>query len=430
MLNFLSPHPSRPLGAPPSPVGRGDIALYIHWPFCAQKCPYCDFNSHVRDKIDQGAWARAYLAELEYYRNLTGPRTVTSIFFGGGTPSLMNPDVAGTVIQKINDLWGIVLNAEITLEANPNSVEVEKFKSFKSNGINRVSIGLQSLDDEQLRFLGRVHTAAEGQRAIDVAAQVFDRYSFDLIYARPGQTAAAWESELRQALAIAGDHLSLYQLTIEPQTPFFTAHARGDFAVPGEDAAAELYTLTDDIMNSAGLPAYEISNYARPGQESRHNLTYWRYGDYVGVGPGAHGRVTVDGVKYATRGHRAPEVWMERVSANGHGMHPFTVVPMDDRGVESVMMGLRLASGFDLGGITRETGQDWRDVIAPERIVALVDAGDITCYPRESGDPLGSNTNAGQWAPACAGATTPVFIAPTLQGRLRLNQVIAFLLGR
>lgn len=381
-----------------------NLAVYIHWPFCAQKCPYCDFNSHVRDRIDQAAWARAYLAELDYYRNLIGPRRVTSIFFGGGTPSLMNPDIVGSVIKKISDIWMLGDEAEITLEANPNSVEIDKFRSFKSNGINRVSIGIQSLDDKQLKFLGRVHNTSEGIRAIETARTVFDRYSFDLIYARPKQTVQEWETELAQALTYAGGHLSLYQLTIEPQTPFFTAHARGEFSVPGEDEAAELYVLTDQIMAAAGLPAYEISNYAKPGQESRHNLAYWHYDDYVGVGPGAHGRLTLNGIKYATRAHRAPEIWLERVGQNGHGAHPFTLVPLAGRGVEALMMGLRLNVGFDFDKMTTETGQDWSKATSPDRIQKLVESGDLVWVSNKK-------------------------IAPTLAGRLRLNQVISYLLG-
>ncbi len=354
------------------------LAIYIHWPYCIQKCPYCDFNSHVaRDRVDPDHWARAYIRELEFYRYLTGSRTVTSIFFGGGTPSLMDPKITGQVIQKTNDLWGLSDDPEITLEANPNSVEVGKFKSFKLNGINRVSIGLQSLDDTQLKFLGRAHSAAEGMRAIDIARSLFHRYSFDLIYARPKQTMADWERELTAAIPLANGHMSLYQLTIEPQTPFFTAHARGEFAVPGEDLAADMYSMTDQMMIDAGMPAYEISNYAAAGAESRHNLTYWQYGDYVGVGPGAHGRLTLNGVKYATRAHRAPEIWMRRVMDQGYGADPFTVVPLADRGVEAAMMGLRLTRGLDLGEIERETGKPWQDMMDPARIDHLVKNGDL-----------------------------------------------------
>ena len=388
----------------------GDLALYIHWPFCAQKCPYCDFNSHVRERIDAAAWGRAYVQELRYYRDWLGPRRITSIFFGGGTPSLMPPDIAGLVIQTINDLWGLDREIEVTLEANPNSSEVEKFKAFKSNGINRLSVGIQSLNDQHLKFLGRLHNAAEGRQAIAAAQSVFDRFSFDLIYARPGQTTTEWELELRQALTIAGDHLSLYQLTIEPQTPFYTARARGDFAIPDDDTAAELYTLTDGMMTDAGRPPYEVSNYARKGQESQHNLTYWRYGDYAGVGPGAHGRVTVDGQKYATTGHRAPEIWLGRVGQNGHGLHPTTLVPPAERGVEALMMGLRLTSGLPLSRLAAETGAPWSATVDPERLERLVELGDLDCRPSLRRD------------------DSPV-ITPTLQGRLRLNQVIAYLRG-
>jgi oxygen-independent coproporphyrinogen-3 oxidase len=376
----------------------------------------------VRERVDQDAWRVAYGRELEYFRHFIGPRAVGSVFFGGGTPSLMPPETAGFILDKINDLWGLSSDIEVTLEANPGSSEIGKFKSFKVNGINRLSIGIQSLYDDQLRFLGRVHNAAEGMRAIEAARAVFDRFSFDLIYARPGQTPAQWEQELAQALTLAGDHMSLYQLTIEPQTPFFTAHARGDFVVPGEDVAAELYVMTDQMMAAAGRPAYEISNYAKPGQESQHNLTYWRYGDYVGVGPGAHGRLTVDGVKYATRGHRAPEIWLERVGREGHGMHPMDVVPTLDRGVEALMMGLRLNGGFDLANIARETGREWQEVVTPARIEALVHAGDLTTWA------LGPRIKSEDDPKAYTGPK--ITIVPTLQGRLRLNAVIAYLLGR
>lgn len=397
-----------------------DLAVYIHWPFCAHKCPYCDFNSHVRNQIDQDAWAQGYLAELAYYRALTGPRRVTSVFFGGGTPSLMHPDVVGLLLDRINDLWGMVRNVEVTLEANPTSSEVGKFLAFKDSGINRLSIGIQSLNDDDLRFLGRQHSVAQGLATLDAAASIFDRFSFDLIYARPGQTMSDWERELARALPYARGHMSLYQLTIEPQTPFYTAHARGDFVVPGEGLAAELYALTDQMMGSAGMPAYEISNYATPGQESRHNLAYWRYDDYIGVGPGAHGRLTLGGVKYATRAHRAPEIWLERVGASGHGAHPFTVVPVADRGVEALMMGLRLRDGFDLAKLAHETGQAWENTIDPKRIKLLVENGDLIVTPAEDEELLSPDSGLRR---------NGKILATTLAGRLRLNQVIAYLLG-
>lgn len=379
-----------------------DLAIYIHWPFCLSKCPYCDFNSHVRDRLDPKEWQAAYIRELAFYRNLTGPRRVTSIFFGGGTPSLMSPDLVECIIKKINDLWGLDGDIEVTLEANPTSIEIDRFRGFKNAGVNRISIGIQSLNDDDLKFLGRQHSAAEGMRAIDIAGDVFDRYSFDLIYARPGQTESAWEQELTAGLKLAqGGHMSLYQLTIEPQTPFFTSHARGDFAVPGDDDAAALYTLTDQWMADAGLPAYEISNYARSGQESRHNVTYWRYGDYVGVGPGAHGRLTLNGVKYATRAHRAPELWRDRVVQNGHGTHPFTVVPLADRGVEALMMGLRLSAGLDLNRIADETGNAWQATIDLDHLAQLIASGDVSVIDET--------------------------LRSTLSGRLRLNRVIEYL---
>lgn len=379
------------------------LAIYIHWPFCAHKCPYCDFNSHVRDHIDQDAWVRGYVRELQYYRALTGPRPISSVFFGGGTPSLMNPLTAGIIIETIGALWGYAAAPEITIEANPTSVEIEKLRAFRDAGVNRVSIGIQSFKSDDLKFLGRQHDVAAGLAAIETAATIFDRFSFDLIYARPGQTPDMWAQELNVALALKPAHLSLYQLTIEEHTPFHTAYHRGDFSIPDEDAASELYTLTDHIMTAAGLPAYEVSNYAGRGQESRHNLTYWQYGDYVGIGPGAHGRITLNGIKYATRGHRAPEIWLDWVNVLGHGAHPFILVAARDRAIESLMMGLRLTSGFDLNKLTSESGHDWRDIIAPERLMAMLASGDIT---KENDR-----------------------IIATLPGRLRLNKVISYLAG-
>lgn len=350
-------------------TAREDLfAVYVHWPFCAAKCPYCDFNSHVRDKIDESAWRVAYEREIAYYAALTPGRKVTSVFFGGGTPSLMHPDTVASVIAAIRKGWPTVNDIEITLEANPTSVEAGKFKDFRDAGVNRVSVGVQALNDNDLKFLGRQHSAAEALKAVETAAAVFDRFSFDLIYARPGQTWATWQPELMRALSYGADHLSLYQLTIEEGTPFHLWHARGDFTIPDNDSAGTMYEETNDAMAAAGLPAYEVSNYARPGQESRHNLTYWRYGDYVGIGPGAHGRLTIEGRKVGTRGHRAPEIWLERVGRDGHGTHPFDEISADQIFVESLMMGLRLREGVWLPS-------DWRNRIDAKKIEALADEG-------------------------------------------------------
>src|SRR5262245_38165171 len=277
------------------------FGLYVHWPFCLSKCPYCDFNSHVRAAIDHSRWRAALLRELDHYAAHTRGRRLTSIFFGGGTPSLMEPATVAAVIERAAEHWPLASDVEITLEANPTSVEAGKFAAFRTSGVNRVSLGVQALNDADLKFLGRHHSAAEARAAIDIARRHFARYSFDLIYARPGQSAAAWRSELAEAVGLAGDHLSVYQLTIEPETVFGAAHRRGELAVPREEEAAALFELTQERLGEAGLPAYEISNHARPGGESRHNLTYWRYGDYVGIGPGAHGRLTVGSEKLATR---------------------------------------------------------------------------------------------------------------------------------
>ena len=351
------------------------FALYIHWPFCASKCPYCDFNSHVAQTIDHEAWRQCYVREIEYYADLTKGRTVTSIFFGGGTPSLMEPKTAGLVIDTAQRLWHISNDCEITLEANPTSIEIDKFKAFRQAGVNRVSVGVQSFDNEQLKFLGRQHDAAEAVRAIDTARTVFDRYSFDLIYARPNQTLAAWEAELTQALSHADGHLSLYQLTIEPNTAFHTRYQRKEFDIPVDEDAAALYELTQDMMAAYGLPAYEISNHAKPGEESRHNLAYWRYADYVGVGPGAHGRLTLPEGKVGTRGHRAPDVWLKQAAEKGNGAHPFEAIDRRARLEEALMMGLRLQEGVPVSRLSNELGNDWQTIITPHRLSAMVDEG-------------------------------------------------------
>lgn len=354
------------------------FALYVHWPFCASKCPYCDFNSHVAQSIDHAAWRAAFKREMEYYAALTGPRILTSIFFGGGTPSLMEPDTVAQVIDTARYLWGFSNDCEITLEANPTSIEAGRFRDFRQAGVNRVSIGVQSFDDAQLKFLGRQHDAAQALGAIDIARDVFERYSFDLIYARPEQTVEQWRDELSRALRYAGGHLSLYQLTIEPNTAFHTRFHRGEFAMPPEDVAGDLYELTQSMMADHGLPSYEISNHAREGEESIHNLTYWRYGDYVGVGPGAHGRLTLNGGKLATRAHRAPEIWLKRVEEHGHGAHPFEPVAAQARFEETLMMGLRLKEGVPLTRLNAQAGSEWHDIIDPRRVKAMQDEGMLT----------------------------------------------------
>ncbi len=390
------------------------FGVYVHWPFCAQKCPYCDFNSHVRfGGWDEARFLAAYLRELdnvaarisqgapvlspppreETSRFLSPPPSgdgsgvlplspppcgeglgvgvnarsaaaspraspaVTSIFFGGGTPSLMQPSTVAAILDHIAKLWPIDPGAEITLEANPNSVEANRFAGYRSAGVNRVSIGVQSLRDEELKRLGRLHSVAEARTAIDIARRTFDRFTFDLIYARPGQTLDAWRTELTEALAMAGGHLSLYQLTIEPDTPFADLHARGKLVIPDADAALDLYALTQDMTAAAGLPAYEISNHAAPGQESRHNLLYWRYGAYAGIGPGAHGRLVLPGgTRLATATERNPERWAGLVEAQGHGFTEETALSREEQADEMLLMGLRLAEGIDLESMARRFG--------------------------------------------------------------------------
>lgn len=313
------------------------LALYIHWPFCVSKCPYCDFNSHVRDGVDQAAWRAALLADMAHEARVTPGRKVSSIFFGGGTPSLMPPATVAALIAEAERLWGLTPDCEITLEANPNSVEVANFAALAAAGVNRVSIGIQALDANTLAYLGRAHSVDEGHRAIATAQAHFARVSFDLITARPGQSLAEWERELAAALAFGTGHLSLYQLTIEPGTRFETLARRGELVLPDEDLSADLFTATAELTAAAGLPAYEVSNHARVGEESRHNLTYWRYGDYVGIGPGAHGRR--NGV--ATERHRKPENWLASVAADGHGIKAERVLTAETRATEALLSTLR-----------------------------------------------------------------------------------------
>jgi oxygen-independent coproporphyrinogen-3 oxidase len=327
-------------------------ALYIHWPFCLAKCPYCDFNSHVRSGIDHALWERSLLADMRREAELAGGEALSSIFFGGGTPSLMPPALVETLLREAERLWGFSTSIEITLEANPSSVEAANFAALGSAGINRVSLGLQALDDEALRFLGRLHDAEEGLAALDVAQKHFSRVTFDLIYARPVHTPEAWAAELTRALSFGTGHLSLYQLTIEPGTRFATLVREGKFVPLGDDDAGDLFTLTREMTAAAGLPAYEISNHARPGEESRHNLTYWRYQDYCGIGPGAHGRRG----GLATVRHRKPENWLSAVAARGDGIAEERPLGLREQAAEAMLMGLRLAEGVDLADLARRFG--------------------------------------------------------------------------
>jgi oxygen-independent coproporphyrinogen-3 oxidase len=329
-----------------------DLALYIHWPFCVSKCPYCDFNSHVRAGIDQDAWRDALLADLAHEAALLPGRRLTSIFFGGGTPSLMDPATVARLIEEATGHWAPADDLEITLEANPSSVEAERFADLAAAGVNRVSLGLQSLDDQALRFLGRAHSVNEGLAALDTAQKQFGRVSFDLIYALPGQTISEWETMLRRAIGFGTDHLSLYQLTIEPGTRFAALHAAGKFEPLDADASADMFELTAELTDAAGMPAYEISNHARPGYESRHNLTYWRYGDYAGVGPGAHGRR----LGSRTVRHRKPENFLSAVARNGHGISEEALLSPDEKASEALVMGLRLAEGIKPASLAERTG--------------------------------------------------------------------------
>jgi oxygen-independent coproporphyrinogen-3 oxidase len=339
-------------------------ALYIHWPFCLKKCPYCDFNSHVRDQVDVNAWRAALLADMRHEAELGGGEPLTSVFFGGGTPSLMPPELVGTLLAEAERLWGFAPGIEITLEANPSSVEAARFVALASAGVNRVSLGLQALDDKTLKFFGRLHDVIEGLAALAVAQKSFDRVSFDLIYARPGQTVEQWQRELARALALGTGHLSLYQLTIEADTRFATDVRLGAFTPLDDDPAADLFAVTREMTDTAGLPAYEVSNHARPGEESRHNLTYWRYRDYCGIGPGAHGRRR--GV--ATQRHRKPENFMAATVRNGHGLREERALGVHEQAAEALLMGLRLREGVDLRALAARLALPERDLIDRERL--------------------------------------------------------------
>jgi oxygen-independent coproporphyrinogen-3 oxidase len=353
-------------------TGEPGFGVYLHWPFCAAKCPYCDFNSHVRHQpVDQDAFVVAFLKEMSVMRELSGPRTVTSVFVGGGTPSLMKPETIDALLTGISRLWHMPDGIEITMEANPSSVEAERFRGYRAAGVNRVSLGVQALNDRDLKFLGRLHNVEDALKAVRLAREIFPRMSFDLIYARPGQSEEEWIRELNEAIGYAVDHLSLYQLTIEEGTPFFGLHQNGKIVLPDADAAARLYEITQEVTEAHGMPAYEVSNHAKPGAESRHNLTYWRYGDYAGVGPGAHGRLSRQGHKYATATERHPETWLASVAAKGHGMVEQESLERDEQADEMLLMGLRLREGLDLARWTELAGRG----LDPEREAFLIQHG-------------------------------------------------------
>jgi putative oxygen-independent coproporphyrinogen III oxidase len=350
------------------------FGVYVHWPFCLSKCPYCDFNSHVRHApIDQDRFARAFAREIETTAARVPGREVTSIFLGGGTPSLMQPQTVGAILDAIGKHWRVAGDVEVTLEANPTSVEATRFRGYRAAGVNRVSLGVQALDDASLQALGRLHTAREALDAVRVARAVFDRCSFDLIYARPDQTPAMWADELKQAISEAAEHLSLYQLTIEPETPFFGLHAAGKLKTPDEATARALYDVTQAVCAQHGLPSYEISNHARAGAECKHNLVYWRGQEYAGIGPGAHGRLDIDGVRHAIATEKRPETWLMRVEASGHGIITDDVLNGEERSDEFLLMGMRLAEGIDPRRYAALSGR----ALNPRRIAALRQQGVI-----------------------------------------------------
>lgn len=389
MRSATAPAPSSSSSPPASERAARELAVYVHWPFCVSKCPYCDFNSHVRASIDEAGWRDALIADLRHEAALTAGATVISIFFGGGTPSLMDPATTGAIIDAVAGLWPVASGVEITLEANPTSVEAARFAGFAAAGVNRVSLGLQALDDAALKVLGRPHDVAQGLAALDVAQANFGRVSFDLIYTRPGQTLAAWESELARAIGFGTEHLSLYQLTIEPKTRFASLHARGRLVLPDDDASADMFELTRAMTAAAGLPVYEVSNHAHPGAESRHNLAYWTYAEYVGVGPGAHGRrchaATVRAMK--------PESWLAAVRAHGHGIETETPLDVRTRAQEALLMGLRLTDGIDAVAFAAHTGAELATAIDAEALVRLGRLGLVEATPERlrltpSGQPL------------------------------------------
>jgi len=377
------------------------FGIYVHWPFCAAKCPYCDFNSHVRTKIDEGGWLDGIEKELEWTANMQGDARpiVETIFFGGGTPSLMTGPSVGRILDKISRTWRMANDVEVTLEANPASAEAARFADYKAAGVNRVSLGVQALNDSDLKMLGRLHNAEEAKEALKMAMNQFQRVSLDLIYARPDQSDAQWRTELKEALSFGTDHMSLYQLTIEPETPFALLHKTGKLHIPDDDLAADLYETTQEMTEAAGLPAYEISNHARPGSESRHNLIYWRYGDYAGIGPGAHGRLMLNNARMATATIRLPERWKDMLEKQGNAFTDFLQVSDGDAAREHLLMNLRLSEGLDLAAY------ELRWNIRPDaaKIAALVEQGLLS----QDDDVLRATPN----------------------GRLVLNAVIAALLN-
>jgi oxygen-independent coproporphyrinogen-3 oxidase len=379
------------------------FGLYVHWPFCKAKCPYCDFNSHVRPSIDEAVWRDALVRELGHYAREVGGRRLTSIFFGGGTPSLMSPATVGAVIDAAAAHFTFADDVEITLEANPTSAETENFAGYRAAGVNRMSIGVQALDDPSLRFLGRQHTVAEALDAVRTARRHVPNVSFDLMTARPNQTPEHAHDELRRALAEGPSHIAIYQLTIEPGTAFEGAWRRGELPMPDAETAADIFDATQAMLADAGLPAYEISNHAVPGAECRHNLTYWRYGDYVGIGPGAHGRLTLDGIKLATRQHSAPEAWLGRVQQQDNATQARTRLTWRARRDELVMMGLRLWEGIAREAFRRELGRDAETALPPDAMADLRAEGLVRLDDAR--------------------------LAATAEGRQRLDAVLGYLLG-
>ncbi len=377
---------------------QGGFGLYLHWPFCAAKCPYCDFNSHVSQQIDQAAWRNAYLREIDRYAELTQGRVLNSVFFGGGTPSLMPAETVHAILDRVRHHWTLANDLEVTLEANPGSVEAQRFSGYADAGVDRVSMGIQALNDTDLRRLGRIHTASEARAAFDVARAQFKRVSFDLIYARQDQTLADWRTELSEALSMAVDHLSLYQLTIEPGTAFGARFDAGGLkGLPADDLAVDMYEATQELCDAAGMPAYEVSNHAAKGAESRHNMIYWRHGDYIGIGPGAHGRLTLNGTRWATEAYAHPDAWLPR-SNSGRTEKPRAAISARDQAGEYLMMGLRISSGIDLQRYTNLAGAP----LSPIKIRDLQEMGMVEA--------------------------TEHFLAATPAGRMVLNAVITQLL--